>query len=914
MDNCRVKFISCAALFLFLALAGPVSVRPAEATPHPTRHLLLLHSYHKGMKWVDDITTGFTQTVQDRFPGVEFHVEYMDTKRVVGAEHLENLYRDYRYKAARQKYDLVATADDAALRFALRHQRELFPDTPLVFCGVNNFSPELIAGNQHVTGILEKLSVRETVETALALQPGMKRMYIINDRTDSGKGLRKAISAEIAPLADRLEITWLEDHTVEELAAIVRQLPVDAFVLRSAFFLDKAGQTLPNEQDSFAVIDRYCNAPIYSLWDFYLGLGIVGGKLISGTAQGQAAGQMAIRILNGEKPSAIPVVTESPNRFMFDFPGLERFGISKASLPKGSIVINAPRPFYAIDKTLTWLTVAFTVSVTGILVLLASTIRRRKEMERLLRASRDRLLRQQSSLVKLSKSEIFSGDDLDWTIRFLLEEDARQMDVERVSLWRFTDDQTAICCEDLYEKSPDAHSRGTELQAEWYPAYFAALSTEESIVADDAHRHPQTREFSESYLSPHGISSMLDVPIRLNGRTVGVLCHEHVGPSLVWSIEQHYFAIALSNLISLALEQHQRKKSAEALHRSEVKFRELFNNAGDAIIMHDLQGGILEINQQVCDRFGYRREELLGSEIVRIIYPEYIHLLREQLDLLGESGRAIFETAFIRQDGTAIPIEINSCVIENEAMTVVLSIARDISGRKEVDRLKDEMLSAVNHELRTPLTAILGYTSFMMENRQNVEFFDEYLNAVSVAAGRLNELVTNFLDLQKLKASRHALAVNPVAIPTLIEEARTLFANTSRHHTLVVETAPDLPDLAGDAEQLLRVVTNLVSNAYKYSPDGGTVTIRATRNGDEMIIQVEDQGIGIQPEVRELIFERFFRADNSDRRKIGGTGLGLALVREIVRLHAGRVWVESTIGKGSTFFVALPFSGPPFSG
>ncbi|MBI2353900.1 MAG: PAS domain-containing protein [Deltaproteobacteria bacterium] len=373
----------------FTLLFGPPDTAAHHDAPQQ-RHVLLLHSYHKGMTWVDDITTSLTATLVKSYPDIEFHIEHMDTKRVIGEEHLRNLFTEYRYKFSRQRFAVVVVADDAALRFALKHHDDLFHGAPVVFCGINN--PEPGMNNRPLfTGIMEWLDVKETLRVALALHPDARHVYIINDMSASGRGLHSIIASALPSFADRASFTFLEDYTVAELAALVARLPADSIVLRSAFFVDKKGRTLPNEQLSYNAIDRHAVVPVYSLWDFYMGLGVVGGKMISGTAQGEHAARLAARILNGEKPSEIPIVMQSPNRLIFDYRQLQRFGVKRSALPPGSALINEPRPFYAINKTLTWTAALFTLAMTCISVMLVLNIRRRQLIEEILRESRERL-------------------------------------------------------------------------------------------------------------------------------------------------------------------------------------------------------------------------------------------------------------------------------------------------------------------------------------------------------------------------------------------------------------------------------------------------------------------------------------------------------------------------------------------
>ncbi|CAG0964661.1 ATP-binding protein [Geobacter sp.] len=249
---------------------------------------------------------------------------------------------------------------------------------------------------------------------------------------------------------------------------------------------------------------------------------------------------------------------------------------------------------------------------------------------------------------------------------------------------------------------------------------------------------------------------------------------------------------------------------------------------------------------------------------------------------------------------------IDKAIRWTDGRLVRMEIAIDITERKEMERMKDEMISAVSHEMHTPLTAMMGFTEFLLENEVEREQQKNCLRTIYKETERLSELINNFLQLQRLKASMVKFRIMPVAVGLLLADAASLYAAASKKHHIVVECPPDLPPVRGNEEQLYQVASNLISNAIKYSPDGGAVTLGGKTEGDMVIIWVRDEGIGIVPEFQERIFERFFRVDNSDRRKAGGAGLGLTLVREIVAAHGGRVWVESTPGAGSTFFVSLP--------
>jgi signal transduction histidine kinase len=252
------------------------------------------------------------------------------------------------------------------------------------------------------------------------------------------------------------------------------------------------------------------------------------------------------------------------------------------------------------------------------------------------------------------------------------------------------------------------------------------------------------------------------------------------------------------------------------------------------------------------------------------------------------------------------------CLPEVLANTLhaALDLHRLITERKEVERLKDELIATVSHELRTPLTSVRGFAELMLERDYSPTQQRRFLGLIRDEAVRLTQLINDFLDLQRLESGRQTYHFAPVAPGPLLDAAVAVFLREGGPHTLRIEAADTLPLVRADAERLHQVLVNLLSNALKFSPNGGVVTVGAYQDGDTVVVWVADQGIGLPQEAIHKLFTRFYRVDNAETRHIGGTGLGLALVKEIVAAHQGCVWVESSLGKGSTFFVALPSADP----
>lgn len=236
---------------------------------------------------------------------------------------------------------------------------------------------------------------------------------------------------------------------------------------------------------------------------------------------------------------------------------------------------------------------------------------------------------------------------------------------------------------------------------------------------------------------------------------------------------------------------------------------------------------------------------------------------------------------------------------------VRLEIAIDITERKELEQVKDEMLSAVSHEMRTPLTAITGFSELLLEE-ELAEPVRHHVATIFAEAERLGELINTFIDVRRLKTDRSRVGYEPLAVDELLRKGAANCRDCTDRHELQFNCPAELQTF-GNRRELIQVIAQLVANACRYSPGGGPITLSAEQLEDSQVrIAVTDRGIGIPAEHHDRIFERFHRLDNSDRRRTGGTGLGLTLAREVIALHGGSIRVSSQPGQGSTFYVTLP--------
>jgi hypothetical protein len=361
---------------------------------------------------------------------------------------------------------------------------------------------------------------------------------------------------------------------------------------------------------------------------------------------------------------------------------------------------------------------------------------------------------------------------------------------------------------------------------------------------------------------------------------------------------------AMDREIREALERQGRRDAIQALHTQFQQIVTIFDSLHARVYVADpATHTLLFIN-----RSGDRGRGMIGRPCYEVLYgggSPCSFCPGEQTAREGENAPAMIRE--FEDIATGIWYQcVDRAIRWPDGRLVHLEIAVDITDRKSMEQMKEEMLSAVSHEMRTPLTAILGFSDFLLSEEVPPEQQRSCLETIFKETERLNELIGNFLELQRLRARTEATSFRPVDLRELAEQLLDAFRASSRLHDIINIIPAAIAPVMGDRDQLHDLLVNLISNAIKYSPDGGKVAVLARQEGDKIIIGVSDQGVGIPEALQEKIFDKFFRVDNSDRRKMGGTGLGLTLAREIVLSHGGQIWVESTPGQGSTFFVSLP--------
>lgn len=354
--------------------------------------------------------------------------------------------------------------------------------------------------------------------------------------------------------------------------------------------------------------------------------------------------------------------------------------------------------------------------------------------------------------------------------------------------------------------------------------------------------------------------------------------------------------------------------------RAEEKYRTILKTAVDGFFIIDLNAKLLEVNDSYCQMSGYTREELLKMSVpdIDVMYsPEGV---TKRIGIMIKQGPDHFETRHRRKDGRIIDVEVSTNYLDIEQGQFFV-FCHDITQKRkaeeehrkvveyrELDRLKTSLLSTVSHELRTPLASIKGYSSLLLMYDRKLDKAQkrESLEAIDRSTDRLTELIEHLLDMSRLDAGMLRLNMELVKPSDIFLAAITEAKMRAPKHKFINKVNRRLPVLNGDSKRLRQVIDNLLDNAIKYSSEGTTITVCAKVKADELLVNITDQGQGIADDEIPKIFDRFYRIEQRMAKDPGGMGLGLSLCNALVKAHGGRIWVESQLKIGSTFFFTVP--------
>ncbi|MDN5310646.1 MAG: hypothetical protein PWP14_2040 [Methanolobus sp.] len=362
----------------------------------------------------------------------------------------------------------------------------------------------------------------------------------------------------------------------------------------------------------------------------------------------------------------------------------------------------------------------------------------------------------------------------------------------------------------------------------------------------------------------------------------------------------------------------ERKKSEIKIAEEAVRRRILIEQSSDGIVILDKDGKVFEANQKYAEMLGYSLEEVLSLHIwdwdTQFTRDE-LNDMRIKVDEKGDH----FETMHRRKDGTLFDVEISSNAAMFGEQKLIFCVCRDVTERKRAEkellhakleaesanRAKSQFIANMSHELRTPLTAVIGFSDILSMDGSG-KFTEKelrYIDYINKSGKHLLEIINDILDLSKIEAGKMEIECENISIKELLDEIVTQMTPMASRKNISIRIDNETPNdyIFADRLKFKQIMYNLLSNAIKFTPDNGIVTVNATNNSNGIQISVTDTGIGIPEDKLNNIFVPFMQVDESNKRRHGGTGLGLSLVKQYVEMHNGNVWVKSEEGKGSTF-------------
>jgi PAS domain S-box-containing protein len=539
-----------------------------------------------------------------------------------------------------------------------------------------------------------------------------------------------------------------------------------------------------------------------------------------------------------------------------------------------------------------------------------------------------------SALYEVARS-INSSLDLSQVLNLLAKSTAKATHSKACSLRLLSPDKKQLIMSGAYGLS-QGYLRKGDVEVEKSRIDQEALQGKAAIIPD-ATNDPRFQYPEEA--KTESIRSILVVPLMLRDTMIGVmrLYTEEVHE---FSSEEIGFVNAIANLGAIAIENAKLYEAlkeelgdltedvnemAERLHESRLqvarqmdalnyekhRLETILASMGEGVIVTDPLYNILLVNTAAETLLGFQREDVIGKNGDLVLPIKQTEIV----PILENASASHASTSIVRKfRNKVLSILISPIRDENGQPFGAVSLLRDITEQAAIEEMKTDFISIVSHELRTPLTPIKGYIDLIIEGDAGeiTEEQSNYLKIVQSNTDRLVALVNDLLDISRIEAGKIELEIKPVNMLEVIQEVVSFHRRQIERKALSItlDVPAKLPWVKADRSRITQVLSNLITNAYKYTPSGGALSISAVADGDFLEVIVADTGVGISREDQKKLFTKFFRVDSPSVRDTSGTGLGLAISKSIVEKHEGEIWVESQLGKGSAFHFTLPLVEP----
>lgn len=889
----RKNILAYESLFIIYIIffeRGVGCVQYAEGetgVPPEIRRVLFVCSYHSEQIWGRKVLNGVKKQLDRAGYNVDLRVIYLDSKRLTNTE-VRNSLLEVQLREVKGKLDLIIVSDEEANNALFSLDIPLVKETPVVFCGVMRYSKKL--DFDQVTGVICDIDYEKVFLLGRKLFPEARKVYVFSDQSGAGQAHEALARQQLAKYKDRFPVVFAGD-SILDVNSFLKELqevyPL-SFVILTTWQQGKQGVYL-DPDIYYSMYAHECPVPILTVMDNGLGKGIFGGIVTFADQMGTKAGKIGVRILNGEQAKAIPIDTVHPIP-VFDENQLKRWRVERKNLPVKSLIVNERDAFWRTYGNYILIAgITFILLLLLVLFLVLSHLRYRKMLHRSIFL--EKAAQRMAEMLK-KKTEILSNTLSSMSEGILVvDKELRVIELNHASV-------VGLGCEGdvigkpLKEVCEINRNRGGEGIEDFVQKVMGERMRRDLAL--------------NTVLIPCG------APVQQVTGSVSPLLNE--------SGEVNGAVIMLRDVTREWQQQTFLRISINAL-RAYSWCYDVNNNimtVGESFPKDEtLSRDLSTIEKYMSHIHPDDRGELLAclEGITKDELKEFVVIFRVDYLCPGEyrwlENRGIVETVEMSNGRKAkyvygMGIDINRYKVVEEKMAIAMRKA------EESDRLKSAFVANISHEIRTPLNSIVGFANLMVEEGLPEEERKLSSDMITSNSRALLGLLDDVLDLSRLEAGMDKVFLCVCDLHFLVHSMLDIGRlNMAQGVELVNEGPREKLLVMTDEVKLTKVFMNLIGNAKKFTTQGHIVIgAKITSDGVWVECWVKDTGIGISPENLEHIFDRFYKVNEFKQ----GTGLGLSICEAIIELLGGQIWVESTLGKGTTFYFRIPYRKPKEEG
>ncbi len=876
-------------MLIIFAAMFPVKLFAIQNMPEP-KNVLLINSYHPGYKWSDSIITG----IQNEFElnnSIILNIEYLDSRNQSDDKYRNLIKELIKHKMHKMKFDLIIALDEEALNFIAENEKTIFRELPVVFCSINASNFNQIKNKKNITGVYENAAIDENLKLIRLLHPKSKHVKIITDISEAGSATINEINTAIN--ASKLNFSYeIIDYIPKEvLLRKIKQVEPDTVLLYTFFTPDSTGQTF-KYNESLELLTSFNDVPVYGTWDYNIGLGIIGGYLVSGVNQGKTIAKMSLNILNGTSPNEIPVIQNCEKKYIFDYNQLVKFQVDFKALPEGSEVIGRPETFYSQNKKLVLNVVIYIAILLLIIFILAVNMSARISAEK-----------------SLIKTKNFLHDVIESMPSMLITIDGNF---------------TITSCN---KKVSD----------------FSGLN--QGLIKDGN----LFRVFPDFSILEPVIKIVINENRDIFNRSIDILNKGSVHSTLV---SVYHLSDSTSNEVVLRIDDVTEKvQRQQEMSKLRNLLADITNSMSSMIAAVDENMNIIQWNSAAEKQSGRTAEECIGLKLFDVYPPimKYEKFILQSINTKVDQ-EFIKVPVFIKNETKYIDILIFPLTGMNSIGAVIR--IDDVTERAKIEEVliqSEKMMSVgglaagMAHEINNPLAGIMQGAQMLQlsidpaipknqiiaeECNLSLTVLQEYfqkrnifrmIETIVTSVQRAADIVTNMLSFSRKASSSMELIDLAELFDRTIELAKNDYDLKKKYDFKKIDIhknyAQPLQLIKCNSSEIQQVFFNILKNGAQAMMDRHNASnierkhffnINIIQKQYMLTIEIEDNGPGMPEEVRRRVFEPFFTTKSGTK----GIGLGLSVSYFIItENHKGTMNVESVPEFGSKFIINLPLNG-----